>query len=118
MEKWWGKLKENLGHAFKVVDDFEPGKEDIVLLEKIADFLVKRKLETPAIMALESGRAFNFLASQAMHFFRPVLSILLKTEEFQRFARIMEHRKSIDVFIEIIEKKADEQGLKSEKEQD
>ena len=114
-ETWWQKFKAGLDHAFQVVDDFEPSAEDLALLEKIANFLVVRKLETPAIMALESGRAFNFLASQAMHFFKPILSILLKTEEFQRFAKIMEHRKSIDVFIEIIENVADQKAGKSEK---
>jgi hypothetical protein len=46
----WGKLRKEFVHAFALtpaVQEF--GSEEIVLLEKIADLVVKRKMAIPAL---------------------------------------------------------------------
>ena len=102
------KLKEKLAHAFAVDENFEPSAEDKALIAKVAEFVVRRKLEAPALMALESARPFNFMASQLMHFFQPTLALFLRTTELKRFAEILEHRSSIDLLVEAIEKASEE----------
>lgn len=98
-------FKDKLRHAFSVEpkdDAFTP--EDIILLEKVARAVAKRQLATPAVMFLESVRPLNFLGSQAMVFFQPIVSMVISSAEFERFSRILEKRKSIPVLIDLIEK--------------
>lgn len=94
-----------LKHAFAVDSgeaDFTP--EDMALLQKIAGGVVKRQLATPAIMFLESVRPLNFLGSQTLIFFQPIVDMIISTTEMERFSRILERRKSIPILIDLIEK--------------
>lgn len=98
-------LADKLKHAFAVEPE-SPGfaPEDLSLLEKVARAVVKRQLATPAIMFLESVRPLNFLGSQAMLFFQPIVQMMISAMEYERFQLILERRQSIPVLIELIEK--------------
>lgn len=102
------RFMDTLRHAFAVEPaegPFQP--EDIALMEKLAQAVIKRQLATMAIMTLETVRPLNFLGSQAMVFFQPIISMVFSTEEYERFSRILERRQSIPMLIEIIEKAED-----------
>ncbi|OHB74481.1 MAG: hypothetical protein A2Z34_08305 [Planctomycetes bacterium RBG_16_59_8] len=98
-------IKEKLRHAFAVESPEDAiSAEDRRILEKVAREVVRRRLTTPALMFLESVRPLNFFGSQAMVFLQPIAAFVVSPQEVERFALILEKRKSIDTLMEIIEK--------------
>ncbi len=99
------KIIEGFKHAFatggeKLEDD------DTALIRKLADFVVKRDMAIPAVMFLESVRPLNFVGSQSMVFFKPILSRFFSRYEYDRIASILEKREVVDLLINEIEKKS------------
>jgi len=74
----------------------EPTERIVEIVDKVAKAVVRRKMTTPALMALEMGRPLNFVASQAIHFFRPIISVVLDTEAIKEFATFLEQRGSVE----------------------
>ena len=106
------RLKKAWAHAFAVSP---PGSEitpdEIDLAERVAVFLVKRCLTSPALMLLETGRPLNFLGSQFLIFLSPFVSIIFsKAQEFDRFTHFLAKRKSIDCLIHKIIEVEDQHG--------
>ena len=52
-------------------EELDPAKTEV--LDKIADFILKKDLDVLAVMTIESMRPLHFLGSQAMLFFEPFL---------------------------------------------
>ena len=77
--------------------------EDRVLLEKMADWLVERRMSTPAVLFLESVKPLNFLGSQAMFFFEPMVKAFFTAKDYTRLATLMEHRDSVETLLSMIE---------------
>ena len=77
--------------------------EDRKLLEDIADWLARRRMATPAVFFLESLKPLNFVGSQALVFFEPVVRAFINAEGYARFAGIMERRENVETFLECIE---------------
>ena len=100
---FWSKVK----YAFHVEDESNQkfSEEELALLNKVADIVVRKRLTAPAMMFLESVRPLNFLGSQAMIFFQPIVSLVVSTKEVDLLAQILERRSSIPLFIELIEKR-------------
>ena len=99
------KIIDGFKHAFategeKLEDD------DTVLIRKLADFVIRRNMSVPAVMFLESVRPLNFVGSQAMVFFKPILSRFFSRVEYDRITIIIEKREVIDLLIREIEQKA------------
>lgn len=109
-QDFWSKLK----YAFHIEDESQTvfSEEETALLNKVADAVVKRRLTAPALMFLESVRPLNFLGSQVMVFFQPIVSLAISIKEMEMLAQILERRRSIPFLIEIIEKREDEQRTK------
>jgi hypothetical protein len=63
-------------------------------------------MSVPAVMFLESVRPLNFVGSQAMVFFKPILSHFFSRVEYDRITIIIEKREVIDLLIREIEQKA------------
>lgn len=95
---WWQ-------HAFAVSPpEHAITEEDEQLAEKVAKFIVGRKLSAPAIMLLETGRPLNFLGSQFLTFLSPFVSIIFSSNtEFEHFTQFLEKRDSIPCLIKHIE---------------
>ncbi|MCK4909589.1 MAG: hypothetical protein KAS70_06790 [Planctomycetes bacterium] len=108
-------LLAEIKNAFAVdaQENFSP--EEMALLEKAATKVVQRQMTTPAVIFLESARPLNWIGSQAMTFFQPILGLVVSTKEFEMMAKILEKRKSIDVLIELIERK-DAESIKKKTE--
>jgi hypothetical protein len=84
--------------------------EDGALLDKIARKVADRGMAAPAIFFLESIKPLNFVASQAMIFFGPILTSFFSRPEYDRLAAILEDRRSIEALLTRIE------GLEAEDE--
>lgn len=78
--------------------------EDLDLLDKLADGLTKRRLTAPALFFLESMKPFNFVASQAMVFFRPVIDTVFPNPiTYDRLRKILERRGAIELLLRRLE---------------
>ena len=92
---WWA-------HAFAVEGDAVFDAADLALIDRLAAFVVRRRMATPALMLLESGRPMNFLGSQFLVFLAPFVTMVFSLEEYRRFTDLLERRGSIDTIIERI----------------
>ena len=103
----WGKVREELTHAFSTkaeADVFSP--EDLGLLERVADAVVKRGMTAPATVFLESLGPMNFLGSQALYFLTPIVEWAFNAKEVEQVARLLERRDTISRLITIIDTKS------------
>ncbi len=98
------KIIDGFKHAF-ATDGEKFASSDIVLIKKLADFVVSRNMSVPAVMFLESVRPLNFVGSQSMIFFKPVLSRFFTKDEYDKLAIILEKREVIDLLIKEIEQR-------------
>ena len=98
---FWQRLRD----AFSLEPDYEPLTErEIELLDKIARFIVRRRMVGPALIALESVKPLNYVGSQAMAFFEPMVRALFSGAEYSELRRIFERRQSIETLLQRIEK--------------
>ena len=86
----------------RVLEDI-PESEQRALLEKVATWVVRRGLTTPAILFLETGKPLNFLGSQLLIGFSPFIQAIFKGDEYQKFALILEKDANVELLIELIE---------------
>ncbi|MCH8011125.1 MAG: hypothetical protein IIA61_04130 [Candidatus Marinimicrobia bacterium] len=107
-----------LKHAFAVdppgpATPTEPQKE---VVDMICTEIARRHLTTPAIATLEMFRPMNYLGSQAMHFFQPIVSAILTGEGYRHFTEFLEQRGSIDYFCKRIEEFEERYAHRKEKQ--
>src|SRR5437762_984704 len=82
--------------------------EDQALLEKLARRVVELRLETPALLTLETARPLSVLAGQAMLFFEPFAQALLRLPDYRRLAALVERREALEALATLIERATDE----------
>ena len=94
-----------LKHAFAVdpPGPAQPTPEQGQAADAVCRQIVKRHLTTPAILFLEMSRPLNYLGSQVLHFFAPLLSVLSQSGGHRHFAAFLEQRGSIDYLCRRIE---------------
>lgn len=100
------KIIDGFKHAF-ATEGVKLEDCDTALIEKLAEFVVRRNMAVPAIMFLDSVRPLNFVGSQAMVFFKPILSRFFTRDEYDKLATILEKREVIDLLIREIEQKSE-----------
>ena len=76
------------------------------IVDGVAERIVRYRAELPAQFMLESMRPLNFVGSQALVFFQPLLGAFLNPQDLTEMAELLEHRSSIDAIIDAIEKKS------------
>jgi hypothetical protein len=108
-----------LQHAFAVdppgpAEPTEPQRE---VTERLCREVVRRRMTTPALMALEMSRPLNYLGSQALVFFRPFLQAITDADGHRHLAEFLEHRGSVEYLcrhIEALEAEASAGGTRIE----
>jgi hypothetical protein len=100
------KIIDGFKHAF-ATEGAKLEDCDTALISKLADFVVRRNMSVPAVMFLESVRPLNYVGSQTMVFFKPILSRFFTREEYDKLATILEKREVIDLLIKEIERKSE-----------
>jgi len=78
------------------------------VIERVARIVVERRLETPAMMFLESNRPLTFLAGQGMLAALPVVGAFIPPAEVEALSRVLDSEESLDRLIERIEALAQE----------
>lgn len=80
-------------------------EKQLKLLNKLADKVVRLRMTTPAILFLESVRPLNFVGSQVMVFFAPLVRGFFELPEWEELRLILERRESISYFLDLVEKR-------------
>ncbi|MHC4942100.1 MAG: hypothetical protein ACYTG7_03685 [Planctomycetota bacterium] len=86
-----------------MTEDVEQDKE---LIERLAQKIVEKRLETAALFFLEMSRPLSFLAGQAMIFLGPIVQAVYPVKDYARIAALMEKRENVDLLIDAIEQEA------------
>lgn len=96
-----------LQHAF-AVQPKEPllSLDDLQLMERMADAVVRRGMAAPTTVFLESMGPMNFLGSQALHFLTPIVECAFDPKEVEQIARLLERRDSLSRLITLIDAKS------------
>ena len=96
---------EWLKHAFAIEPEgaVEPTEAQRAVAERLCRQVVARGLTTPALVFLESVRPLNYVTSQTLQFFAPILSTVTSAKDCQDLADFLEHRGSVDYLCRRIE---------------
>ncbi len=101
-------IRAHLRHAFAIAPEGQPlSVEDIALLVRVADAVIKRGMVAPATMFLESMGPMNFLGSQALHFLTPILEVVFPARDIERVALLLERRDTLPRLAAIIESRSE-----------
>jgi hypothetical protein len=94
-----------LKHAFAIdpPGPLVPDEAQAQLVDRICREIVRRRLTTPAMMALEMGRPLNFLSAQVLTFFQPFLTVVGDASAYERFTSFLEQRGALDYIAARIE---------------
>jgi len=75
------------------------------LIVKLVDWTVRKRMTTPAILFLESVRPLNYVGSQVMVFFAPIVNVVFNMPEWDELRDVLERRESIAYVLDQIEEK-------------
>ena len=109
--RWWekGVIDEEI-----LPEDVNPEEAEIIL-KRIADEIVKRRLTVPAIFFLESCSPLNFIGSQAMLALEPFVKAIFDFPNYRKFALLMESDENVKKLIDLIEITNHEQKIAKKK---
>jgi hypothetical protein len=79
-------------------------EEEEAILDKLARKAVDRGMSVPAILFLESVKPLNFIASQVMVFFEPIIQTVFNFKDYNTLRSALEKRQSIEILLLKIEK--------------
>jgi len=98
------ELRAGLRHAFAIQPAEQSlSTDDVQLLERLADAIVRRDMAAPATVFLESMGPMNFLGSQALHFLAPIIECACDAKEVEQIARLLERRDTLVRLITLID---------------
>ncbi len=88
------------------MDDFDaeltPERRDEII-DKVAEQIVKRGLETPAILFLEMNKPVSFIASQGMVALSPFVAPFVGFDKVRLASRLFESRDNVELLERRIE---------------
>jgi hypothetical protein len=79
-------------------------EEENAVLEKLARQVVERRMAVPAIMFVESVKPLNFISSQAMVFFEPIIQSVFNFRDYDTLRCALERRETLEILLLKIEK--------------
>jgi hypothetical protein len=88
------------------IPDAEPSPQpddEAAVLEKVAEQVVKRSMTVPAIIFFESVKPMNFIGSQAMVFFEPIVQSVFNFKDYDTLRQALEKRETLENLIQRIE---------------
>jgi hypothetical protein len=105
-------LPDWLKHAFAIEPEgpAEPTEGQKAVIDRLCRQVVARGMVTPALVFLESVRPLNYVSSQTLTFFSPVLSAVADAAACQELAAFLERRGSIDYLCRRVEEMDRERG--------
>jgi hypothetical protein len=89
--------------AMKIPEQTPLPEEEQAVLDKVAKKVVEKSMTVPAIVFLESVKPLNFVGSQAMVFFEPIVQSLFNLKDYDTFRTALERRQTLEILIQKIE---------------
>ena len=93
------------------IDDLSDEERDRIV-EKVAQGIVKKVMETPAILFLEMHKPVSFFASQSLVVLSPFTAPFIGLENVQIASKLIEKRENVEMLIRRIEELAVERDAK------
>ena len=92
-------------HAFEIS---KPGSIPLTprqgeIIDRLAAKVVEWKMSVPAILFLESVKPLNFVGSQVLVFFSPIVNSLFTIKDYDELVALMEQRGSVELLLKRIE---------------
>lgn len=91
-------------NAFKLPETKQVFDAEKELLVSVAEKIRKRSLGDIAVILLESTRPVHNLGAQAFVFLMPLLNLVFKKEDVEKFIGVLENPNAISFLIEQLEK--------------
>jgi hypothetical protein len=91
-------------NAFKLPETKTVSDAEKELIVSFADKVKKRSLGDIAVIFLESTRPIHNLGAQAFVFLMPLISLVFKKEDAEKFITILENPNAVSFLIEQLEK--------------
>ncbi len=82
---------------------FVAGPREQELIDRFADAVCRRGLAVPAILFLETVRPLNFIGSQGLAFFEPLVRALFGWQGYADFRAMLARRGSIEALLAAVE---------------
>jgi hypothetical protein len=73
------------------------------VIERVARVIVERRLETPAMLFLESNRPLTFLAGQGVLAAMPLIGGFVAPADVEALSRVLDSEESLDMLVARIE---------------
>ena len=77
-------------------------EEESAVLDKLARKVVEKGMTVPAILFLESVKPLNFIGSQAMVFFEPIVQTVFNIKDYDTLRQALEKRQTIEILLNFI----------------
>ncbi len=97
-------FRQALKRAFAVPAEEPLTEQQRQWMDKLARKVVARGLTVPAILLLESIQPLGFVGSQAVVFFKPIISLVFRPEFCDEVARLLEKRSALRDLMQMIER--------------
>lgn len=78
-------------------------EEENAVLEKLARKVVDKGMTVPAILFLESVKPLNYIGSQAMVFFEPMVQTIFNFKDYDTIRVALEKRETLEILLLKIE---------------
>lgn len=78
-------------------------EEEEAVLEKLAKKTVERGMTIPAILFLESTKPVNFIMSQVLVFFEPIIQSVFNFKDYNNLQTALEKRETLEILLLKIE---------------
>src|SRR5436309_11873197 len=78
-----------------------PQQEEII--DRLAAKVVEWQMSVPAVLFLESMKPLNYVGSQLLVFFAPIVNSLFTIKDYDDFVKLMEERGNVEILLERIE---------------
>ena len=86
------------------LSEMEPISDDENrVLDMTAQKVIRWKMAIPAIIFLESVKPLNYIGSQTMVFFEPMVQALFNFKDYDTFRKAMERRENVERLLQKIE---------------
>jgi hypothetical protein len=96
-----------------IAADEQPTARQRDLLQTVADKLIARRLEAPAILFLESLKPLSFLTAQGLIVLGPLLQPLLSVKDYDLLTESLENRDNLEWLIRRLEDAEEKRGRRS-----
>jgi len=104
--------------AIERAEEFVATERERELIDRFAARICRHGLALPAILFLETARPLNFVGSQTLVFFEPIVRGIFEWPAYTEFAQMLERRGSVEAIIKAIEEtEAEQQRLVREQKQ-